>query len=333
MKTQRMIIVFASLLIPIFSCEKNGEQPEDIKDLSTDSLKLLQTNIPAGLYTDLTFVNESTGFAVSNLGVIVKTTDGGKNWVQLLSPVNFFLSKIQFTDTQTGYIIGGDDTGGYLLKTTNAGQTWQLINLQTPGKLKPTGLFFMNNSVGFVCGESLFRKTTDGGQTWSEVLENAPGNINDVSFRSASEGYAASDNGKYLKSVDGGKTWNFLQSVTSDHLKRIYFAGSKSYAKCRTNVFIDLETGNQAFTVPDGAQVFLFLSENNSIGIGQHYEADFLPYGDVFLTNDAWATFLQKKYTPQSEAMNVTAVSKVKNGNVIIIGFGTINTSVIELHY
>jgi len=88
--------------------------PADFPNLSIDSLKMLQTDIPGGLYTDLTFINETTGFAVSNFGVIIKTADCGRNWEQLLSPVNFFLNKIQFTDSQIGYIIGGDDTGGYI---------------------------------------------------------------------------------------------------------------------------------------------------------------------------------------------------------------------------
>src|SRR4030043_311764 len=71
----------------------------------------------------------------------------------------------QFTDSQTGYIIGGDTTGGYLLKTVDAGQTWQLNNLDTPGKDRPTGMFFLNNTTGFISGKKLFRKTTDGGRT------------------------------------------------------------------------------------------------------------------------------------------------------------------------
>jgi photosystem II stability/assembly factor-like uncharacterized protein len=252
---------------------------------------------------------------------------------QRMVVITFFLSKIQFTDSQTGFIIGGDNTGGYLLKTVNSGQTWELINLQTPDNEKPTGLFFLDESVGFISGKKLFRKTTDGGRTWSEVIESVSENINDISFKNASEGYATSDNGKYLKSADGGKTWQSLQSNTIDHLKKIYFAESKSYAKCRANVFIDLGTGNKVFSVPDSAFNFLFLNESRCIGIGQHYEVGFLPYGDIFLTNDAWATFCQKKYNPQSEAMNVTAIAKVKKGEVIIIGFGVINTSVIELRY
>ena len=158
-------------------------------------------------------------------------------------------------------------------------------------------------------------------------------NINDVSFKNAYEGYATSDNGKYFRSTDGGKSWQSIQSNTSDHLKNIYFAESKSFAKCRTNVFVDLMTGKKSFTVPDSAFKFLFLNDSRCIGIGQHYEIGFLPYGDIFLTNNSWATFSQKKYSPQSEALNVTAIARAKEGRVIIIGCGTVNSSVIELRY
>ncbi len=333
MKARKILIAVISPLFLLASCEKDGGIPEEIPDLSIDSLKIIQTNIPDGLYTDLTFINETTGFAISNFGAIIKTTDGGSNWEQLSSPVNFFLSRIQFTDSQTGYIIGGDTTGGYLLKTVDAGQTWQLNNLDTPGKDRPTGMFFLNNTTGFISGKKLFRKTTDGGRTWSEVMGAVSENINDVSFKNAGEGYATSDNGKYFKTVDGGKTWQSMLSNTSDHLERVYFAESRSYTKCRANVFVDLSTGNIAFTVPESAHNFLFLSESRCIGIGQHYEVGFLPYGDIFLTNDAWATFNQKKYNPQSEAMNVTAIGKIINGKVLIIGFGAVNTTVIELQY
>jgi len=333
MKARKILIAVFSSLFLLPSCEKDGGIPADFPDLSIDSLKIIQTNIPDGLYTDLTFINETTGFAISNFGAIIRTTDGGFNWEQLSSHVNFFLNRIQFTDSQTGYIIGGDTTGGYLLKTVDAGQTWQLKNLDTPGKERPTGMFFLNNTTGFISGKKLFRKTTDGGQTWSEVMGGISENINDVSFKNAGEGYATSDNGKYYKSVDGGKTWLSMLSNSNDHLGKVFFAESRSYTKCRTNVFVDLSTGNIAFTVPESAHNFLFLSESRCIGIGQHYEVGFLPYGDIFLTNDAWVTFNQKKYNPQSEAMNVTAIEKIINGKVLIIGFGAVNTTVIELQY
>jgi len=55
--------------------------------------------------------------------------------------------------------------------------------------------------------------------------------------------------------------------------------------------------------------------------------------GDIFITNDGWENCVQKKYNPQSEAMNVTAIFKLKEGKIIIIGCGTVNSSVITLRY
>lgn len=166
MKAQQ-IVTFIILVFLLFSCEKN-ETPTNFPDLLIDSLKILQTNIPGGLYTDLTFINENTGFAISNFGAIIKTTDGGYGWEQLLSNVDFFLNKIQFTDIQTGYIIGGDNSGGYLLKTINAGLTWQLINLNTPDKGMPTGMFFLNCNTGFISGKNFSEKL---------VMEAKPGQM------------------------------------------------------------------------------------------------------------------------------------------------------------
>jgi hypothetical protein len=64
MKAQQ-IVTFIILVFLFSSCEKN-DTPANLPDLSIDSLKILQTNIPCGLYTDLTFINENTGFAISN---------------------------------------------------------------------------------------------------------------------------------------------------------------------------------------------------------------------------------------------------------------------------
>ena len=340
MKARNGMILISSLLFLLASCEENSQAPEgdreipaDSQNLSIDSLRILQTSIPEGLYTDLTFVSETTGFAISNSGDIVKTNDGGLSWEELSSPANFFLKRIQFVDSETGYIVGGDNTGGYILKTIDAGQHWELFNLGTPDNVMPTGLFFLNDTTGYISGEKLFRKTIDGGKTWSEVIDQVSGNIRDVAFKSANEGYAAADSGKYWKSDDGGTSWQPMQVNTADHLKRIYFAEEKILAKCLNNAFVDLETGERVCSVPEGASNFLFLDDTRCIGIGQHYEGEYLPYGDVFLTNDAWRTFVWKKYSPQSEALNITAIAAVKEGKVLMIGSGTVNMSVIELRY
>lgn len=50
----------------------------------------------------------------------------------------------------------------------------------------------------------------------------------------------------------------------------------------------------------------------------------FPPCADIYLTNDSWETFSQKQYTPQSEAMNVTAIAKIRDGKIVMIGCGLI---------
>jgi hypothetical protein len=48
----------------------------------------------------------------------VKTKDGGYHWSTLSSGVDFNLNRTQFIKNDTGFVTGGDSTGGYLLKTT-----------------------------------------------------------------------------------------------------------------------------------------------------------------------------------------------------------------------
>ena len=62
------------------------------------------------------FTNINTGYAVSDLGAILNTTNGGTDWTIQKSWTENFLNSIYFTDTKTGYTVGW---GGTILKTTN----------------------------------------------------------------------------------------------------------------------------------------------------------------------------------------------------------------------
>ena len=124
MKQKTILLIVCSVVL--LSCFKDppAEQPSGLL-LSADSLKILQASIPGDIYNDMVFINDATGFAVSRNGKIVKTIDGGIHWSALSSGVDFYLKNIQFVNSQTGFVIGGDSTGGYLLKTENAGSSWQ----------------------------------------------------------------------------------------------------------------------------------------------------------------------------------------------------------------
>lgn len=318
---------FLIVITLLYSCRKHNTSPAYVNSsLSVDSIFVLQTNIPDDDYTDVTFVNEQTGFAISRNGKIVKTINGGLNWTSVLSPVSFFLKKIQFTDLQTGYIIGGDSSGAYLLKTTNGGDMWAAVKLNMPVNESPTGLHFIDANKGFITGKLLFIKTDNGGLSFSNALGAATGDFADVSFRNTMEGYATATEGIYYKTLNGGSSWQMVQTSSVNSFKEIYFAGTKTYIRAGS-LLKDFGTGNE-FKVPDGISRFVFLSEDKCIAAGQHYETGFWPYGDIFITNNAWRNFAKKTFPP-SEAVNFQAIGKMSNNKTLAIGSGHLQNTVV----
>jgi photosystem II stability/assembly factor-like uncharacterized protein len=76
------------------------------------------TNI-SEIFTNVFFVNDTTGFVCSGFGGnIYKTIDSGINWIQQSSGTSEWKSFIFFTNIDTGYVVGDN---GIILKTTNSG--------------------------------------------------------------------------------------------------------------------------------------------------------------------------------------------------------------------
>ncbi len=115
------------------------------------------------------FLNENTGFACSNFpnSFILKTSNGGNNWQSIFTDSLLFpeLNCIWFVNINTGYCVGSYNgvpyTNGYIIKTTNSGQNWSLLDTMQNGL---NSIFFVNDSVGYSCGQAgLILKTTTGG--------------------------------------------------------------------------------------------------------------------------------------------------------------------------
>ncbi|HEY5123239.1 MAG TPA: T9SS type A sorting domain-containing protein [Ignavibacteria bacterium] len=129
------------------------------------------------------FINESTGWIVSDTSRILKTTNGGINWSvqQIYGGPYPNLYSISFANNMTGYI-GGASIGGYsiiyLFKTTNQGNNWFVANsyggvadnqwisefaIITPDIIfaSTSGQWSLGPSVGDV------RKSTNGGTNFA----------------------------------------------------------------------------------------------------------------------------------------------------------------------
>jgi hypothetical protein len=67
------------------------------------------------------FPDSNIGYAVGDFGTMIKTTDGGSEWLEVSSPSLNRLNSVYFTDVITGYVVGNYGT---ILKTTNGGVTF-----------------------------------------------------------------------------------------------------------------------------------------------------------------------------------------------------------------
>jgi photosystem II stability/assembly factor-like uncharacterized protein len=102
------------------------------------------TSLPAGQVTDVQFIDPSIGWSLRKDEVhpyqsdLYQTTDGGQTWA-LLAHLNWADAGLDFVDDQTGWAVvvtcDDADCNPYfypkaLAKTTDGGQTWQIIQPQ-----------------------------------------------------------------------------------------------------------------------------------------------------------------------------------------------------------
>lgn len=125
-------------------------------------------------------------------------------------------------------------------------------------------------------------------------------------------------------------TWSLIEtSFQQENFKQIQIIDGQLYLKSNSNI-INISDGRTTI-LPNPVYKVLNLNDSKAIGIGQHYEGGFFPYGDILLTNDNWTNFLQKSYQPSSEVMDFTAIAKISNQKVMILGTGQLYTKVIIL--
>jgi len=158
-----------------------------------------ESNINTDLL-DIHFINQEIGFAVGNNGVILKTSDGGNQWVLKSSGTTNDLVSICFPDSLTGFAISSSE----VLKSTDGGETWQVKDTVLNTNL--THIHFVGQDTGFIVGRGRMLITMDKGASW--IKREIPG----LSFNNfwATDSKTLYDNETdflILKSTDGGENW------------------------------------------------------------------------------------------------------------------------------
>jgi len=173
------------------------------------------------------FVNQTTGFACGSNGKVLKTTNSGTDWqANTVVDTSAVFTSIHFINSVTGYMAGRIlifspifSAKPLILKTTNAGGTWNTIFSDSGYTL--WSVYFINENTGFsggglfVLGPNKFLSTTNGGINWQVSSFIEPGYVGSVSFPNISTGFTASYEGYIYKTTNSGQNWNLLNHITS----------------------------------------------------------------------------------------------------------------------
>jgi photosystem II stability/assembly factor-like uncharacterized protein len=141
------------------------------------------------------------------------------------------IADMAFIDSLTGYIVTPyiANDSAYILKTTNGGDNWNIV-LRGPTNVMGgfNDIKFLNQQVGFACGNFLW-KTTNAGINWFNV--NTSGAFPEHMFVLNQDTIWIIDHesltGGVYRTTNGGANWDRQLSLGSQNPTRIYFYNAR----------------------------------------------------------------------------------------------------------
>jgi photosystem II stability/assembly factor-like uncharacterized protein len=183
---------------------------------------------------NLMFTDSLTGWAAGEMGTIIHTSDGGRNWGIQNSTVQTFILDIYFINKDVGWALTLNDVFPFnsaILKTTNGGTGWIKEDYPDNGALMRT-IFFFDSLNGFI-GGSHIAYTTDGGSNWTKavidsgLLSNLP--VIRFKFLNQRFGYACGGRidlaGVIWRTTNSGLNWSST-SISPDEIFDVFIFDS-----------------------------------------------------------------------------------------------------------
>jgi photosystem II stability/assembly factor-like uncharacterized protein len=122
-----------------------------------------------------------TGFIAGNGGVVLRSSDNGKTWKQVLqSPTREALMGVSFApDKLNGWVVGFTEAW----HTTDGGKTWKQQFPSTPPFTNLLSASAISATTAWITGtEGYVGLTTDGGKTWTDL---SPSGVSQNSYSSS----------------------------------------------------------------------------------------------------------------------------------------------------
>jgi len=259
------------------------------------------------------FANGTNVFGVGSFGKLFKSVDEGVTCINYDSSVtDDNLEDVHFPDENTGYIVSQYDVSnglryGKVLKTTDAGETWQITADGNFGRL--TSVYFTDVNTGYMLGGyGKIYKTTDGGILWDTLVNNYDSYLNEIVFVNPNTGFIAEEsaNGAILKTSDAGLTWTTVYE-NGGAVRGIHFVDENTGFAILSNSILKTTNGgadwNETPLYNEGLLLDVFFV-NQNVG----YVCGFM--GDFYKTSDGGETWNNLSYPLTWTFMNMFFVDE-----------------------
>ncbi|MFC6859362.1 ELWxxDGT repeat protein [Zunongwangia atlantica] len=260
------------------------EESFNRKSITTLSLRIAAENQNTGdVFEEIVVLN------IEKESILTSPTENCEIQVENL---DFDLNDIIYLKEQEFIAVG---TEGLVLKTYNAGQTWE--KKHTGDYRSLFQVEFPDERNGYALGDQIILKSEDAGESWFELEFPAkeypyPRNI---TFIDAEKGFLFSENGKILVTNNGGKDW-YSEEINHRNLTKGLFINE-------TTGFLLTTYSNQILKTIDSGNSWNVLELNSSDNSSRNFidiffidqENGFLlnNSGDVYSTTDSGITWEQ----------------------------------------
>jgi uncharacterized repeat protein (TIGR01451 family) len=253
----RAVIELNRQLAEQSSARAKGKTPETLQPhgITAGTWSLIGPNpTHNGILTTAAWTNaiavDPTNASVAYLGApeggVWKTTDGGAHWTPLTdTQPSLAIASITIDPTNHNIVYAGTGDsylyGEGLLKSQDAGNTWQYIASPFAGPFNSSGYFGGGAHINqiavdpgnaqivlaavwrFPASSAGIYRSTDGGNTWTQVFPGAPAtsitfsSTGSVAYAAVSDYFGTSLAGVY-KSTDAGQSWTATNGSGSTQL-------------------------------------------------------------------------------------------------------------------
>jgi len=198
------------------------------------------------------FINEKIAIAVGDNGVIVRTSDGGKDWTirptgrnENLLDIKKISDTLIFAVGYNGEFLVSNDLGlswtsrpsfttymllkmnfydekkgvisassGRTLKTTNGGDSWSVVSGFAENY--PGVAWFGYNKICLAGAGGKIKVSTDAGSVWPTTISPYGKDFSDLVFRDSLLGVAVGQSGIIARTINGGNSWSYMNVRTPD---------------------------------------------------------------------------------------------------------------------